>query len=121
MSNPKLHQKPIFASGPLIPTFAKVPAEKGCECWNRTTGGGDLKFAPHLAPNSLANINSHTPPKTYICKWSFDSNIRKSACREGCKCWNRTTGGVDLTFAPHLAASSLANVKSQTPPETYIC
>src|ERR1700744_6426129 len=27
----------MFASGPLIPAFAKVPAEKGCECWNRTT------------------------------------------------------------------------------------
>ena len=37
MSNPKLHQNLIFASGPLILTFAKVAAEKGCECWNRTT------------------------------------------------------------------------------------
>jgi hypothetical protein len=26
-----------LASGPLIPTFAKVPAAKECECWNRTT------------------------------------------------------------------------------------
>jgi hypothetical protein len=32
MSNPKLLQELEFASGPLIPTFAKVPAEKGCEC-----------------------------------------------------------------------------------------
>jgi hypothetical protein len=32
MSNPKLHQQPRFASGPLILTFAKVPAEVGCEC-----------------------------------------------------------------------------------------
>src|SRR3984885_16163778 len=29
--------------------------------------------------------------------------------------------GVDLTFAPHLAANSLANVKSKTPLETYVC
>jgi hypothetical protein len=32
MSNPGLHQKAIFANGPLILTFAKVPAETGCEC-----------------------------------------------------------------------------------------
>jgi hypothetical protein len=32
ISNPKLHWKHIFASGSLIPTFAKVLAEKGCEC-----------------------------------------------------------------------------------------
>jgi hypothetical protein len=30
--NPKLHQLPIFASGPLILTFAKVAAEMRCEC-----------------------------------------------------------------------------------------
>src|SRR6201999_1742270 len=29
----------IFSSGPLIPTFANVPAAMGCECWNRTTSG----------------------------------------------------------------------------------
>src|SRR5581483_8611129 len=27
----------IISSGPSIPTFAIVPAEKGCECWNWTT------------------------------------------------------------------------------------
>ena len=27
----------IIASGPLIPTFAKCLAQRGCECWNRTT------------------------------------------------------------------------------------
>ena len=32
MSNPKLHQHPMFASGPMILTFANVAAEKGCEC-----------------------------------------------------------------------------------------
>jgi hypothetical protein len=32
MSNPKLHYKHIFASGPLILTFANMPAETGCEC-----------------------------------------------------------------------------------------
>src|SRR6516162_4840623 len=36
-SNPKLHWNQYFASGPLILTFANVPAEKGCECRNRTT------------------------------------------------------------------------------------
>jgi hypothetical protein len=32
MSNPKLHQKPVFASGPLILTFAKVPPTPGYKC-----------------------------------------------------------------------------------------
>src|SRR4051812_21521674 len=31
------------------------------------------------------------------------------------------SGGVDLTFAPPLAASPQANVKSKTPPAPYIC
>src|SRR5882757_525680 len=30
----------MFPSGPLIPTFAKMPAPTGYECWNRTTGKG---------------------------------------------------------------------------------
>jgi hypothetical protein len=32
MSNLKLHYELEFASGPLILTFAKASAEKGCEC-----------------------------------------------------------------------------------------
>jgi hypothetical protein len=32
MSNPKLHENLIVASGPLILTFAKVSPEMGCEC-----------------------------------------------------------------------------------------
>jgi len=32
MSNPKLHWNPKFARGPLILTFAKVPAAMGSEC-----------------------------------------------------------------------------------------
>ncbi len=32
MSNPKLRQKLIIASGPSILTFARMPAETGCEC-----------------------------------------------------------------------------------------
>jgi len=35
----------ILASGPLIPTFAKVLAAKGCECWNRTTRPGTMLIA----------------------------------------------------------------------------
>jgi hypothetical protein len=34
----------------------------------------------HLAASSLANAKSQTPPETYICWRSFDSNIRKNAC-----------------------------------------
>ena len=32
MSNPKLHQYLIIASGPLILTFAKMLAATGCNC-----------------------------------------------------------------------------------------
>jgi hypothetical protein len=32
IKNPKLHQNLYFASGLLILTFAKIAAEKGCEC-----------------------------------------------------------------------------------------
>ena len=37
MSNPKLHWKHIFPSGPLILPFANVPAAKRGEWQNRTT------------------------------------------------------------------------------------
>jgi hypothetical protein len=42
MPNSKLHWKPIFASGPMIPTFAKMAAAKGCECWHRTGFSSDI-------------------------------------------------------------------------------
>src|SRR4029077_11167420 len=77
------HWNLIFLPRRFIPTLAKLPAEKGCECWNRTTSGVDLTFAPHLVASSSANVNSLTPLETYICWWSFDSNIRKIAGREG--------------------------------------
>ena len=32
----KAPQGLLFSSGPLIPTFANVPAAMGCECWNWT-------------------------------------------------------------------------------------
>jgi ABC-2 type transport system ATP-binding protein len=43
MSNPKLHWQPEFAGGPLIPTFAKTPAETRCECWNQKTTSAAFK------------------------------------------------------------------------------
>jgi hypothetical protein len=39
MSKPKLYQKLIFASGAMIPVFARLNADVGCEYWNRPTGG----------------------------------------------------------------------------------
>jgi hypothetical protein len=36
MSNPKLHWRFSFAGGPVLLTFANMPAEKGCEWWKRT-------------------------------------------------------------------------------------
>jgi hypothetical protein len=52
MSNPELHRKSIFVSGRLIPAFAKMPVETGCECQNRTTGPDLPRFGlknPHIA------------------------------------------------------------------------
>src|SRR5205085_4482312 len=37
MSNPNSTRNVSFASGPSIPTFAKVLDAMGCECWTRTT------------------------------------------------------------------------------------
>ena len=48
-----------FARGSLMRTFAKVPAEKGCECWHRTTSRGRLSsgvrrqpFRPRMAKHT---------------------------------------------------------------------
>jgi hypothetical protein len=45
MSIPKLHQKDVSTGGRSIPRFAKVPATKGCECWNWVTSGVAAAFA----------------------------------------------------------------------------
>ncbi len=37
----------------------------------------DLTFATRLRRVRNANVKSKTPLETYICQWSFDSNIRK--------------------------------------------
>ena len=52
-SNPKLHWNQYFASGPLIPTFAKVLAATGRECWNRTTGLAFVEFLAKSLPIAL--------------------------------------------------------------------
>src|ERR1700744_6376156 len=55
----KAQLESTFSSGPLIPTFANVPATMGCECWNRTTSAflgtasviaSDLPGRPELTP-----------------------------------------------------------------------
>src|ERR1700736_2546568 len=46
----------MFSSGPLIPTFAKVPVATGCECWNRTTSQGAAKC-------SRSNNATHQPTR----------------------------------------------------------
>jgi hypothetical protein len=38
-----------------------------------------LTFAPRLAAGASANFKSKTPLEIYVCQWSYDSNIRKSA------------------------------------------
>src|SRR5882762_4912606 len=53
MSNPKLHWNVSFASGPLIPTFAREAAEPGGECWNRTTRKAARHAVQRLVPARL--------------------------------------------------------------------
>ena len=45
--------------------------------------GVDLTFATPWSRIRKANVKSKTPLETYICWWSFDSNICKSACQIG--------------------------------------
>jgi hypothetical protein len=47
------------------------------------TGRVDLTFAPHQPRPRKAKFKSKTALETYICRWSFDSNIRKDDCCNG--------------------------------------
>jgi diguanylate cyclase (GGDEF)-like protein/PAS domain S-box-containing protein len=53
-ANVKAPPESKFASGPLSPTFAKMPAATECECRNRTTGGIALLV---LGLDGFMNIN----------------------------------------------------------------
>src|SRR5690606_19387774 len=46
MSNPKLHWNPIFPGGPLILTFAKVPAERSAS----------VRIGPLEAARAISNL-----------------------------------------------------------------
>src|SRR5215475_15606134 len=47
------------------------------------TSAVDLTFAAHPPRVLYANVKSKAPLASIVCWWSFDANIRKSACREG--------------------------------------
>ena len=60
--------------------MAAAPAEnstKGRLNRPQKSSGVDLTFAYELAAGWVANVKSQTPLKTYVCWWSFDSNIGK--------------------------------------------
>jgi hypothetical protein len=40
----------------MIPIFAKAPAEKGCECWNRTTRGAGVSALTRLTFAALIGM-----------------------------------------------------------------
>src|SRR5262249_35019217 len=54
-----------------------------CVSHSRHTSGADLTFATHVPRVREANVESKAPLALMICWWSFDSNIRKRACRNG--------------------------------------
>jgi hypothetical protein len=85
----------IICSGPLMPTFAKVPAENGSECWHRTTSGADLTFAPHPPPVPHANVKSKAPPDQIICSGPLMPTFANVPAEKGSECWHRTTSGYD--------------------------
>jgi hypothetical protein len=85
----------IICSGPLMPTFAKVPAEKGSECWHRTTSGADLTFATHPPRGPYANVKSKAPLDQIICSGPLMPTFGKVPAEKGSECWHRTTGGYD--------------------------
>jgi hypothetical protein len=55
-------------------------------------GGVELTFAIVLAASSKSECQFQNSTEPHGCRWSFDSNIRKSASEMECECWNRTTG-----------------------------
>src|SRR6266568_2404105 len=68
MAKPKLHQNGLFAGGPLIPTFAKEPAERGCECWNRST-------------SSVASSIDRTIPRALPSRYKSNAKLKYRGVR----------------------------------------
>jgi len=58
-----------ISSGPLILTFAKVPAEKGCECWNRATSVAVLTFVSYRGRHFYECQNQRDTSKSMIPVW----------------------------------------------------
>src|SRR5262249_51056850 len=57
---------------------ARLFADRRC----LSASGADLTFATPAAPYN-AKVKSEAPLETYICLWSFDSNIRKKSPQNG--------------------------------------
>src|SRR5579859_152442 len=64
-----------------ITRIGTTPAAKPVP--HQSAGGVDLTFAKAWPRVRLANVKSQSPPETDICWRSYNSNIRKSACRGG--------------------------------------
>src|SRR6516225_4605473 len=58
---------PYFASGPLIPTFARAPAGMGCEGWSRTTGERDQCLVEEI--NAAARLPLCAEPQRISPPW----------------------------------------------------
>src|ERR1700753_2961956 len=51
--------------------------------WDACPSGVDLTFATHSTASSSSECQILNSTRNLSLRWSFDSNIRKSACREG--------------------------------------
>jgi hypothetical protein len=86
----------------------------GCASNDRSDSGADLTFAPARPRVRKANVKSKTPLESYICQWSFDSNIRKSGRWDGMRMlqldhWRRP--GAAWTGRPSAITALIATRK----------
>ncbi len=89
-------------------------AERMMRISNHHTSGVDLTFATHLAASSRSEcqIQNSTRNLYLLVVFRF-KHSQKIPAEMGSECLNRTTSGVDLTFATHLAASSRSECQIQ--------
>ncbi len=74
MSNLKLRERPRFASGPLLLTFAKVPTEKG------------RMLEPDREGRSLGGMNEEASPVHDACGGSGAGLVADKAVSESRTC-----------------------------------
>jgi hypothetical protein len=64
----------------FLVSFAKVPAEKGCECWNRSTGARFPKFVRHRG-NLYTNFGKQGHQQIFDSSAAFDLKSLRRFCR----------------------------------------